>query len=164
MNDKWVSALWQRFKDIYGQKWTALFQGPEAIESWRITWMQGLLGFSGEQLRHGVEALAKAYPEWPPTMGQFRELCWIPPKPAKLLPFKRIENPEGLQKLRDLASKPRRAWKWTPDKIVNEIQVSHVVEAAERGYPPAVSFLDGCKRAGVITAGNKLGTPIKDAA
>ena len=158
MNEKWVSALWQRMKDVYGQKWTSLFQGAEAIESWRITWGQGMAGFSAEQWSHGVSRMATAYPEWPPTLGQFRELCFIPQKPMLALP-KPAErtNPFVQDKINALLKAGDKGpWRWTPDKVVNETQLRHVVEAAQRGYPPGVAFLEKCKRAGVITEDNKL--------
>lgn len=47
-------------------------------------------------------------------------------------------------------------FKWKPENVVNDSQVRHIVEAAQRGYPPGVAFLEKCKRAGVITDDNKL--------
>lgn len=158
MSERIVSALWQRFKDIYGQKWTSLFQGAEAIESWRITWGGGIRGFTDEQLRHGVGKLASAYPEWPPTLGQFRELCWIPPKPCIALPRAvRGSDPFLAEKIAGMIERGKKGpWRWTPDKVVNAAQVQHIVDSAKRGYPPGVEFLAACQRAGVITADGRL--------
>lgn len=158
MSERIVSALWQRFKDIYGQKWTSLFQGAEAVESWRVTWGSAMAGFTSEQWKHGVDSVARAYPEWPPTLGQFRELCWIPQKPVLALPRPSYRpSPFVQDKINDLLNRGKREpWRWTPDKVVNETQLRHVVESAASGYPPGVAFLDQCKRAGVITHDNKL--------
>lgn len=47
-------------------------------------------------------------------------------------------------------------FRWKPENVVNDSQVRHILESAQRGYPAGVAFLEQCKRAGVITEDNKL--------
>jgi hypothetical protein len=46
----------------------------DVIDSWRT----GLEGFSGDQIASGLKRMLDVYPEWPPTLGEFRALCRPP--------------------------------------------------------------------------------------
>ena len=58
---------------------------PQAdiIDAWRT----GLEGFSGEQIGAGLKRCLDAHPDWPPTLGQFRQLCRPPAIPASHRPY-----------------------------------------------------------------------------
>lgn len=154
MTEQWVSALWQRFKDHYGQKWMGLFQGPEAIESWRITWAS--LDVEASQIKFALSCLATDFPDWPPTFGQFKALCGRLPL-DNLLPAPVVErvqpSPETLEKFRAAAAnmgRPKRFW--VPENVVNSSQVNFIVLQAQHFGPMSAAgrFLDECKAAGVI--------------
>lgn len=159
MSEKLVSALWLRMQATYGHLWNSLFKGDDAIESWRATWDAGLVGLTREQLKHGVDRLASAHPDHPPTLGQFVALC----KALRIPEERHIAGPkfeptdEQRKALRDAVNAHKvTPWRWTPDKVVNETQAQHVREAKERGYPPGVEFFNQCVRAGVIREDGSL--------
>ena len=45
-------------------------------------WQTGLAGLSGEQIKAGLNRTLDTYPDWPPTLGQFKALCRVPATPA----------------------------------------------------------------------------------
>lgn len=161
MTDRFAGMLWQRFKDLYGQKWIALFQGDEAIESWRVTWASGL-DVTADEIKHALARIGTEYPEWPPSFGQFKALCSDAPKPYVALPppAKVAPSPERAKALSEaVAQIARRSepW-WTPDQVENERQVSLICMQADRfgRESQAGRFLDQCKSAGVISHDNQL--------
>jgi hypothetical protein len=38
-------------------------------------WADAISDLSDEQVEHGIRAARDEYPDWPPTIGQFRALC-----------------------------------------------------------------------------------------
>ena len=76
----WIQRLFSRMAASYGNKVSAMWGDcPQAdiIDAWRT----GLQGFSGDQIGAGLQRMLDAYPEWPPTLGQFRALCKAPSVP-----------------------------------------------------------------------------------
>jgi len=161
MTEQWAGVLWQRFRDLYGHKWAGLFQGDEAIESWRITWAQGL-DVSAEQIKFALSRIGSEFPDWPPTFGQFKSLCGCAPKSVVLAlrkPEYRKPSEAIMNELKRVAkTRPTGEW-WTVDKVENEFQVAHIVRQAQHfgALSPASRFLDECKAAGIITHDNRLG-------
>lgn len=162
MTDKWAGVLWQRFKDLYGQKWIALFQGDEAIETWRVTWASGL-DVTAEQIRHALSLIGTQFPDWPPTFGQFKGLCDSAPKPyVQIAPPKYIaptpESKERFARVLATLGKPKTGHYWTPDKVENDAQVNFIIIQANRFGPAsdAGRFLAECKAYGCIGADNQL--------
>ena len=41
-------------------------------------WRSGLEGYSGEQIKRALDRMLDIHPDWPPTLGQFRQLCKPP--------------------------------------------------------------------------------------
>lgn len=154
MIDKWAGMLWMRFKDIYGQKWLSLFQGDEAIESWRVTWASGL-NVTVEQIQYALSRIGTDYPDWPPTFGQFKSLCEAAPRPYISLPVpKREPQPDRIADLRKAAAgikTPAGPW-WTVDRVRNQAQVNYIILQANHfgRMSPAGRFYDQCVDAGII--------------
>ena len=68
--DHWVAAIFKKFEVRYLHRWTSAIVGLErhAVNEWA----RELAGLTGEQIRRGLDSLPK---DWPPTAGEFRELC-----------------------------------------------------------------------------------------
>lgn len=165
MIDQWAGLLWVRFKDLYGQKWVSLFQGDEAIESWRVTWASGLHA-DADQIKFALSRIGTEHPEWPPTFGQFKALCDAMPKPyIALAAPKIVPSPERAEEFRKAVAgrRQRMGAYWTPDKVVNAAQVDFIVQQARHfgSMSSADRFLDECKAFGCISAENQLQKPGK---
>lgn len=66
--------LWERMGEIYGfQKWTAGYGeiGGRAFE----TWSMALYRYGADGLKRGFEACMGLSTAWPPSLGEFAELC-----------------------------------------------------------------------------------------
>lgn len=161
MTDKWAGVLWQRFKDLYGQKWLCLFQGDEAIESWRITWATGLQ-VGADQLKYALSRLSIDHPEWPPTFGQFKGLCDAMPKPyIALPPPQKIPRSDAVtdefkKALQGFGSR-NGPW-WKPERVRNWAQANFIVLQAQRfgALSQAGQFLQECKEYGCISEDNQF--------
>ena len=73
--------MFARFAASYGNKVTSMWGDcPQAdvLDAWQT----GLSGLSGEQIKAGLNRTLDSYPDWPPTLGQFRQLCRPPAVPA----------------------------------------------------------------------------------
>lgn len=161
MTDKWAGVLWQRFKDMYGQKWISLFQGDEAIEMWRVTWASGLQ-VDADQIKYALSLIGAEFPDWPPTFGQFKALCESMPKKHLALPPPPKGKPshEVMEKFRNAVAKigTRSGPWWIPERVRNWGQVNFIVIQANRfGHlSPAARFLQECKDFGCITEDNQM--------
>ncbi|NCF83884.1 MAG: hypothetical protein GWP74_19990 [Proteobacteria bacterium] len=63
---------------MYGNRWSASFGNFDQND----TWLAVLQGLTPQQIADGLAATPKTYPEWPPTVGQFRGLCRGTTEPA----------------------------------------------------------------------------------
>lgn len=54
----------------YGHKWTSTINGIEELAV--REWSEGLTGFTGEEIRRGLEWWDD---EWPPSLPEFKEAC-----------------------------------------------------------------------------------------
>ena len=61
--------------DIYGHRWTAA-HGESAEAGSGDTWAKGLAGVTPPQLATGLEACVARAADWPPTLPEFRALCF----------------------------------------------------------------------------------------
>ena len=68
----WVTKLIDRFAILYGSKFTEQWKGVDP-EELRQAWAEELAGYTGEELRHGLEACKTK--TWPPTLPEFTQLC-----------------------------------------------------------------------------------------
>lgn len=68
-------ALWYRASQYLGPIWEAQFGGVN--DDTIYAWQEALRTLSEEQIGVGVKALAEWTAKYPPTLGQFRELCKV---------------------------------------------------------------------------------------
>lgn len=71
------------------EKFSRFFQDDGTLEDWCNTWADALAGLNGEQLKFGIDRVAKNNP-WPPTTSEFRQACEAAPKPV----MRTIEAPK----------------------------------------------------------------------
>ena len=98
----WISSLFKKFQARYGTKWVACIEGieKEAIKEWA----EGLGGYTGEQIKKGLDSLNN---EWPPSLPEFQKACgkitksWQHNSPA-YMETKGLPSPEiSLEKLEE---------------------------------------------------------------
>lgn len=68
--ETWVLAIVKKFQARYLHKWASAVEGIE--ESVVSEWGEVLKGLNGNQIKVGLDNLPSA---WPPSAGEFRDLC-----------------------------------------------------------------------------------------
>ena len=151
----WSVRLHQVFKGMYAQKFTSSFKDETEIQGWIDLWSG--LDCDVESMQAALKILPTQFPEWPPTLGQFKALLTNQSKPYVALPppvktKPNAEQAEILRKVATAAVNPRMPW-WTPDKVRNQAQVDFIVMQAKHfgKDSDAGRFLYDCISAGVIT-------------
>ena len=77
-----MDALWLAMASVYGHRWTSAHGADQAAGS-GDTWARGLAGLSAAQLGAGMDACITSSDPWPPTLPEFRAMCFgIPPLAA----------------------------------------------------------------------------------
>ena len=66
-----LETLWARMAEIYGHRWSSSY-GAEPCD----TWAKGLAGLSRQQIADGLKACLRSTDPWPPSLPQFRALCY----------------------------------------------------------------------------------------
>lgn len=105
---------------MYGHRFQTL-NDEGSILLWTEIWAQGLAGITGDQMRHGLGSAQRNYPDFPPTLPQFRQCCEDLPRPAP----RRLDPPPGdreralasIARIKALIGKPRRPGKGWAEKI-----------------------------------------------
>ena len=117
----WMLALRNRLAAMYGHRFQTL-NDEGSILLWTEIWAQGLAGITGEQMRHGLGSAQRNYPDFPPTLPQFRKCCEdLPrPNPPRLDPpsIDRERALAAIARIKALIGKPRQPGKWWAEKIV----------------------------------------------
>jgi hypothetical protein len=139
---------------MYAQKFSSLFKDESEIEGWIDTWAE--LDCDAESVQAALKQLPVQFPDWPPTLGQFKALLTNQPKPYVALPppvktQPSAEQAAALQKVATAKLNPRMPW-WTVDKVKNQQQVDFIVIQARHfgNDSDAGQFLRKCQDAGVI--------------
>ena len=160
MNKSWSVRLHQVFKGMYAQKFTSSFKDEIEIEGWIELWSG--LDCDVESMQAALKILPTQFPEWPPTLGQFKALLTNQSKPYVALPppvktKPNAEQAEMLRKVATAAANPRMPW-WTPDKVRNQAQVDFIVMQARHfgDASDAGQFLRQCKEECIISKDNIL--------
>ncbi|WP_371763365.1 hypothetical protein [Massilia sp.] len=71
----WVEKLLHEMLLTYGKKFTDQW-GSTSTDDLVAYWGAQLAGYSGAEIRHGLDALATK--DWPPTLPEFKKLCRRP--------------------------------------------------------------------------------------
>jgi hypothetical protein len=111
----WIAALFNRLRSIYGSRLEQAY-GTVDSEDLVMIWSQTLAPYSGADLKMALEGVGDSYPEYPPTLPQFRMLC----RDAHNRNFRaqsRLTDerrPEMPQYIRDQVAELQRKWNVTP--------------------------------------------------
>jgi hypothetical protein len=139
---------------MYAQKFSSLFKDESEIEGWIDTWAE--LDCDAESVQAALKQLPVQFPDWPPTLGQFKALLTNQPKPYVALPppvktQPSAEQAAALERVATAKLNPRMPW-WTPDKVKNQQQVDVIVMQARHfgAGSDAGQFLRKCQDSGVI--------------
>jgi hypothetical protein len=90
LNEKLINRVFAVMLVKYSHKWTSQFpdlgekESIEFIEDTKQIWAGDLSGLSPMQIKQGLDTSIDVYPEWPPTIGQFKALCKVGAESRKL--------------------------------------------------------------------------------
>lgn len=70
-----IVKLFAKFESVWGHSWRSRIKNDDLWESCEADWLDGLKFFNLEVLRKAVKAAILKYPTFPPTLGQFIDLC-----------------------------------------------------------------------------------------
>jgi hypothetical protein len=72
-----IDYLFERFKNMYMNKWTSQFSSPRDLSGWKEAWAEELSeqGITFTEVKNGLDYCKKNHQEWPPTFPQFLEAC-----------------------------------------------------------------------------------------
>jgi len=71
-----MGAMWKRLREYLGQTWVRE-RGEVGGDTYRA-WGHALQNFSKDHIARGVKACQDWKHDFPPTLGQFKELCATP--------------------------------------------------------------------------------------
>lgn len=91
------------FVQIWGGRWRGLTVEIDGLEEFdpMSVWRNNVIGLTGRQFEHGIEECKRSASNYPPTPGQFRELCKAAGDDPVELERKRIANYHVGRKLTD---------------------------------------------------------------
>ncbi len=61
--------LWAKMARIYAHKWTSASECDDG------TWLEGLRGYTQEEVAYGLSGCLTRDNDWPPDLPEFRKLC-----------------------------------------------------------------------------------------
>lgn len=70
-----MRKLWEKMVSCFGHLWISSY-GVDASGETGKTWAQGLYGINPTQMRKGVSAAIASDKPYPPTLPQFRSMCF----------------------------------------------------------------------------------------
>lgn len=75
LDAKLVIKLFAVMSVMYGQKWSSQITDSGTMSLMRNVWAKHLYGLSGEDVARGLDECVKDYKSWPPTIGEFLDIC-----------------------------------------------------------------------------------------
>lgn len=77
LRSDWVDKIFEKLAVYYGRDWLRKWEGID-VHALKQDWAEKLSGFNGQgdAIKYALEHL----PEYPPNVGQFRDLCRRAPK------------------------------------------------------------------------------------
>ena len=67
---------------MYGHKWVSIYPDSDVLIEAETEWGRALAGISLDDIKRGLDRCVDEYPSWPPTIGEFKQLCL--PDPGEL--------------------------------------------------------------------------------
>lgn len=72
-----IVKLFAKFESVWGHAWRSRIKNDDLWESCEADWLDGLKSFSLEILRKAMRDAILKHPTFPPTLGQFIDLCLL---------------------------------------------------------------------------------------
>jgi len=72
---KVVNNLFIRFQSNYGNKFSSQFPTEKILNAAKKEWAYALSPYEKNDIGYAIREMQKHYKQWPPTPGQFVELC-----------------------------------------------------------------------------------------
>lgn len=69
--------LFEWFGAKYGHRWTSLITDDGTMELLVRSWAEDLAGIPDDAMRAAIQKCPTEFPDWPPTSGQFKQLCMV---------------------------------------------------------------------------------------
>lgn len=77
----------------YGHKWTSLITDDGTLQLMVHCWANDLSSVPGDAIKEALVKCTSEFPEWPPTVGQFKQLCMVGRDPTLIPPARQLEKP-----------------------------------------------------------------------
>ena len=99
-----VTRLFAVLAAQYGHKWTSLITDEATLHSMELAWGSALEGINPMAIKQALDRLPSMNPNWPPTVGQFKEICNVGQDPVLLpqLPKPRCDEKVALDAIEQM--------------------------------------------------------------
>ena len=74
MPQHWQTALFERFKAIYDNKFTDKYSTIAELDAAQKEWGEALVDLTGNEIKRGIES-CRDTKAWPPSIAEFKELA-----------------------------------------------------------------------------------------
>lgn len=151
------TRIWPYMIDMYGHTWIR----AHGSEDKRGTWTAVLKKFNPVQIKQALADCLRLYPDWPPTLGQFRALAKMAPNPDAPIQLEapQSENEQNNAELLHMLADAKDAGPMTDDQrdfhirvlgLDADSQAKKAVPYMQPGSSGACAY-PGCSRPGAIT-------------
>ena len=82
LDDRVTTRLFGALHALYGHKWSSLIVDDDMLNTMMNAWGHTLADIEPQTIKTVMDKLPMEYPNWPPTVGQFLELCKVGKEPA----------------------------------------------------------------------------------
>lgn len=126
-----IDSLWLSMTSIYGHRWISAY-GADAQQGAGDAWARGLAGITARQLGVGIDACIVSADPWPPTLPQFRALCFAIPA----LPVVRLRFNQHLRSRESLVAEPfdRLIWQFIDAYRVRQVSADQTDRMLRDAY------------------------------
>lgn len=75
MPNKALARLWLLMGVKYGQRWTSQYPDEVTLKLAQAEWGSQLSSLTMDQIKTGLDNVVDEFPSWPPTIGEFKQIC-----------------------------------------------------------------------------------------
>lgn len=117
--------------DVYGHRWVSSY-GADPQAGAGATWANGLADLTADQLATGIEACMTSADPWPPTLPQFRAMCFDIPALATV----RMRFMQQLRQRDPLVTEPfdRLVWQFIDGYRIRQVSSDQAERMVRDAY------------------------------
>lgn len=93
LDEELVVRIFAYMQAKYTHKWSSQIPDDGMYELMKKCWAEDLATVPREFIKQALSLCSKEYPEWPPTVGQFKQLCNVGRDPILIPPERQLEKP-----------------------------------------------------------------------